>query len=472
MRRLSLRWALVLALTATAVLVSVLVTVVLVGVTRDATYASRQEALLADFRESTAPFSRAVTLSAPDSEWEDYGEVLPGRTLIFDLQGPRKAGDLEIADIPDSVLGALGPETTDLQFRRGTLNGDEVFFVGGVLPAGDEDQQPRLAVVTAYSLEPERRQLLQLVGAGVAIGGIAVALAIVLGLFLGTALTRPLRRLARMAQQVGDGAVPEPARSAFPDIDKVAGTLAESSRSLSVSMAQLARREQEARRLVGDVAHELRTPLASMAAVSEILADFRQATPEEQAAAVRITTDGTRRLSMLVAEVLELSRMEAGAARISVSRGRLLAALQEAVLDADPERSGYVELSCPRSLVLVTDFARVRTVVSNLLTNALRYGAAPIRVSAAERGGGIIITVQDHGPGIPADRREHIFERFTVLDPARRRPDSSGLGLAIARENARLLGGTLALAGTETGATFVLALPAPPASWTADAAMV
>ena len=106
-----------------------------------------------------------------------------------------------------------------------------------------------------------------------------------------------------------------------------------------------------------------------------------------------------------------------------------------------------------------TDPHRVRTILTNLISNALRHGEPPVRIVVEADDDAVRVRVSDDGPGIPAQDRDRVFERFVALDPSRRRTEGSGLGLAIARDNARALGGDLILVPSDTGAVFELTLP-------------
>ena len=327
----------------------------------------------------------------------------------------------------------------------------------GLLWADTEPGAPTVLLVTAYSLEAQRLQVIQLVMAALAIGGVALVGTGIAGFLLARTLTRPLRRMTEMARALGEGGAPEFSPSAFADINQVSTALHDSSQRLARSMAELARSEQDARRLVSDVAHELRTPLTSMTAVAEILEDFDQATDEERRIVMDVSARGTRRLTVLMEQLLELSRIDAGAATVAPAEVALGALVAEAVHLSDP--GGIAEVDVSAEQPVITDADRVRTIVANLVGNALRHGAPPIQVGALVSGGELVVTVHDHGPGVPAGREADIFERFVTLDAARHHPDSNGLGLAIARDNARLLGGELNLVPSEAGATFRLSIP-------------
>jgi two-component system sensor histidine kinase MtrB len=343
-----------------------------------------------------------------------------------------------------------------VRFLRVNETGGPTFTVGTVSSTLPKDPGARIAIVTAFSLAPERAQVQHLVSVAALIGVGAVLLAVIIAIWLGTLLTRPIRRLADRARHLGQDSATEPAlRSRFRDVDDVARALHESAASLNASIDELRRREGHARRLVSDVAHELRTPLTSMIAVSEILDDFADADPEDRDVAIGITRRGTDRLSALVNEVLELSRMDAGVRRVEPAPTDLSELLQDVVDLSAP--GADITLECPPGAVLQTDPSLLRKIVSNLVTNAVRHGNAPVSV-VATAGEVVRVRVADAGTGIAAADADRVFDRFTMLDGGRQDRDSTGIGLAIAREASRLLGGDLVLESSAP-TTFLLTLP-------------
>jgi two-component system, OmpR family, sensor histidine kinase MtrB len=124
--------------------------------------------------------------------------------------------------------------------------------------------------------------------------------------------------------------------------------------------------------------------------------------------------------------------------------------------------SDWVDADLPDGVVARLDPRRLDVIIANLVSNALRHGAAPVTVCARVRPDGLDIEVADRGPGLAPDVLPHVFDRFYKADTARARSEGSGLGLAIARENARLHGGDLTAANRDPdGAVFTLHLPRP-----------
>jgi len=455
-RRPTLRTAIALALVGSTIAVSVLVTGVVVFTAGRIVYESRQQGLLDEFSTTADALFTSISTGSPEDTWKYYAEILPGETVIIDLDSGRSAGELR----PDQVPDALGIDDShrsgDLTSLMTTLDGREVFFVSTVRDDLPQDPGARPAVITAYSMQPQQEQVRDLIVSGALLSGGVVVLVVLLERLLGGALTRPLRRLVNTAHAVGSGDGPPEWKPSFDDVDRVADALRLSSERLVDTIAQLRRREAESRQLVSDVAHELRTPLTSMMAVDELLDEDEEATTEERAVAAAVVRTGTRRLHTLIEHLLELSRLDAGVARVHRTTV-VLADLLADVIDATGV--DVVELSVSPDLRIRTDSSRLHTVGANLLTNASRHGRPPVTVRVHEDGDMLHIDVCDHGSGIAEPDAERVFDRFVTTDRSRSDGAGTGLGLAIARDNARLLGGELTLLPRSHGATFRVTLP-------------
>lgn len=453
---LSLRTVLVLVLVLSTALVSTMTATALVLAARANIYEARQNVLLDQFRDTTDTLIKQISAEDDSTTLQYRAQTLPGRTSIVDLASGRTHGALARRAIPSAISDGWSDPSGAVRFLRINSQGGPTFVVGTVSSTLPEDPGARVAIVTAFSLAPERAQVQHLVSVAALIGLGAVLLAVIIAIWLGTLLTRPIRRLADRARHLSQDSAAEPAlRSRFRDVDDVARALHDSAASLNASIDELRRREGHARRLVSDVAHELRTPLTSMIAVSEILDDFADADPEDRDIAIGITRRGTDRLSALVNEILELSRMDAGVRRVEPAPTDLGELLQDVVDLAAP--TAEIRIECPPGAVLQTDPSLLRKILSNLVTNALRHGKPPVSVIATTSEQ-VQVRVVDAGTGIAAADADRVFDRFTMLDGGRRDQDSTGIGLAIAQEASRLLGGDLVLEST-VPTTFLLTLP-------------
>jgi two-component system sensor histidine kinase MtrB len=213
------------------------------------------------------------------------------------------------------------------------------------------------------------------------------------------------------------------------------------------------------------MSHELRTPLTAITAVTEVLEEELDSEsggidPMIEPA-VRLVVSETRRLNDLVENLMEVTRFDAGTARLVLDdvdiADQITACIDaRAWLDA-------VELDAERGLHARLDPRRLDVILANLIGNALKHGGSPVRVSvrvAGERDAEIVIEVRDHGPGIPEDVLPHVFDRFYKASASRPRSEGSGLGLSIALNNAHIHGGDITAGNSpDGGAVFTLRLP-------------
>jgi signal transduction histidine kinase len=291
----------------------------------------------------------------------------------------------------------------------------------------------------------------------------AVALALVLGAALARQLTAPLRSLTQAARRLAArGAGTAPAGDAEQVEVRSRDEIGELGQAFNQMSASLAQQERLRRNLMADIAHELRTPLSVMRGDLEALLDgVYQPTPETLAS----LHEETLLLSRLVDDLRALALAEAGQLRLErrpADLGEMLAGVVEAFSLQAESQGQTIRLDLPPgSLAAEVDPQRVRQVVANLVSNALRHAAAPgsqIVVSAARKAGEIEVTVADDGPGIAADDLEHVFDRFWRGEKGR--SGGSGLGLAIARELVAAHGGRIwAESAQGQGTAFRFTLP-------------
>jgi signal transduction histidine kinase len=207
---------------------------------------------------------------------------------------------------------------------------------------------------------------------------------------------------------------------------------------------------------VAIASHELRTPATAVYGVLvTLLARDEQLDGDSRKEMLRVGVEQGERLRRLLEELLDLSRLDSRGVRVEPRPLVLASVLGEIVSDA-VATGGSVELDVADDLAVVADPLVLDRVLSNLLINAVRYGAEPITLSAEARDTFLRIAVEDSGEGVSEDLRPRLFERFARTDSAN---VGSGLGLAIARAYARAHGGDLVYNPGEKGARFELIIP-------------
>ncbi len=278
--------------------------------------------------------------------------------------------------------------------------------------------------------------------------------------WLARGMTAPLREMTRAAALMAGG---DYSRRVTATADDEVGRLARAFNSMADDISSADRQRRE---LVAMVSHELRTPLTAQRALLENLADGVVRDPET---ALRAALTQSERLSGLVTDLLDLSRIEGGAAPLALGPVHVAQLLDQVVAEPAAGREGVrVETTVePVDLVVTADEGRLAQVVTNLLDNAVRHSpeGGIVRVRAARAGQGRwVLEVTDDGPGIPAERSSDAFAPFGTLDPA---GGGTGLGLAIARWVCELHGGSIDLvrpAPGQVGTRIRADLPTEPGS--------
>jgi signal transduction histidine kinase len=225
--------------------------------------------------------------------------------------------------------------------------------------------------------------------------------------------------------------------------------------------------EEHARRLsdlkshfIALASHELRAPFAVMHGIIATLQHRDDTLPDEQVAGLRTALhEQSERTSRLLEQLLDLSRLDANAIPLERSRFSIRPRVQELVETAVGERKAEFEIDVPADLVVDADPEAFDRIVSNLVVNAVRYGRAPITISARQRDRHFRLSVEDCGGGVASEFVPHLFDRFSRADQA---TEGSGLGLSIAKSYAQAHGGELVYQSAHPhGARFELVLPRP-----------
>jgi signal transduction histidine kinase len=271
---------------------------------------------------------------------------------------------------------------------------------------------------------------------------------------LARGMTAPLRDMVRQATLLAAGETHEHVTATSRD------EVGELARAFNHMADELASADRMRRDLVANVSHELRTPISALHGVIENLLDgVQQPSPEVLTGLLAQVS----RLENLVAQLLDLSRLEAGVAVLERRAVAVRELVDDAVTAATLGRSSNVVVDVQPRLAVNGDPERLLQVLTNLLGNALRHSpeGVEVRVTAGAADGGIVIAVNDRGPGIRHHEVERVFERFYRTDGGRAAATGgAGLGLAIARWIVDLHGGSIRVDGDyRDGYRVLVALP-------------
>jgi signal transduction histidine kinase len=434
-------------------------------------------AALALFRPLDTLVRRAARDSLAQSLREETGDFTaiprgplgPGEgRLRAAMRGLRRTGaEVAVLDPGGRVIAATDPtprvwavaargaRRAGGREYRAVLGGVDPQVVAAIeLPVGG-----RRVVVAARRRLEDVEAVTGVVRRAFVVAGLAGLLVVVLtGVLLARRMSRRLKRLRDTAERVAQVG---PVAEFRPDDGR--DEIGDLSRTFGFMQRRLREQEQARRSFVATASHELRTPVASLQVMLDLLIGDLEARPpavDDARRQAKGAEEQAARLSQLAAELLDLSRIDAGVAlrREPVELGEVL---RSVVAELD------VRLAEQRRSVTIADGGgwasgdpdNVARILRILLDNALRHAPPPggVRAEVAVQDGRAGVAIADEGPGVPAEDRERIFARFARGRDAE--AGGFGLGLAIGRELARRMDGDLVLDDTAAGARFVLWLP-------------
>ena len=400
----------------------------------------------------------------PDQDALDRLRVAVGANTLVTYQNLRSV-DGTGTDLVTEALRIAVRTRNRLVTQRITANDRPWLLVGTpiMITAPDGARTPSgIEVYSVRDLIGVEQQIDGLARSAAVTAAFALPLAGLLALLAAGSVLRPVRKLRDTARRLAAGDLD--ARSPPHGADELAEltvTINEMAESVQTSMAAMRRMQADARRFAADVSHELRTPLSTLTAVVEVLATTADGMEPDARESAQMAITETHRLVRLVEDLMEVSRFDAGTAQPRVEEVDVAGAVRDCL-----RARGWldrVELVAPDGILARLDRRRLDVIVANLVGNALRHGAPPVRVHTSASREQVWIEVTDSGPGLPEHVLPHVFDRFYKADAARTRTPGSGLGLAIALENSRLHGGDLTAGNARGGgARFVLRLPRNP----------
>jgi len=318
-----------------------------------------------------------------------------------------------------------------------------------------------------YPLAAEQ-QTLTLIQRVLGLGaGMLVALVVFMTWWVTKQAVRPVRDAARVASRLAEGRLSERMKVRGNDeMATLARTFNEMAESLQRQITRMEELSRLQRRFVSDVSHELRTPLTTVRMASDVLFDARADFPPEVARSAELLSGQLDRFETLLADLLEISRIDAGAARLEFEEISLTDVVRDEVeAVSHPASRLGVELRVwvgEGAHIASIDRPRVGRIIRNLLSNAIEHAQEhPVDIAVASNGRAVAVVVRDYGIGLTPQQVDRVFDRFWRADAARARTmGGTGLGLSIALEDARLHGGKLEAWGRpDKGASFRLLLP-------------
>jgi signal transduction histidine kinase len=360
--------------------------------------------------------------------------------------------DSQPQSAPAAARYTLAARAVDGQPRAGTeaISGTRNAEVAVPLPAS----KPVWIAVFSESLSEVSDNVALIKRQILIAGGIALLLSLLAGFWAARAISRRLSRLERAAQRVARGDfVPIPVDSS--------DELGQLARTFNDMQRRLAELDQARKQFIANASHELRTPIFSLGGFIELL-DEEDPDPDARAEFVRTMREQIERLTKLTTDLLDLSKLDAGAMELVSGTVDLSELAKEISREfrpgADHHRSRLEVRTPERPALAEADPDRVRQIIRILLDNALNHTPEGTKVTVTttqDSGRAELIVSDEGGPGIDARSQARIFERFYTGDSA----GGSGLGLAIAREIAERMTGRLNVVSSRGFTAFILELP-------------
>ncbi|MER6536235.1 MtrAB system histidine kinase MtrB [Streptomyces sp. 900105755] len=382
----------------------------------------------------------------------------------------RASGQVDpTASVPDDLRTRINGNTTAAQSYTRIIYTD------------DKESQPALVIgkqvsdlnndpYELYYLFPltQEEKSLSLVKGTLATAGlfVVVLLGAIAWLVVRQVVT-PVRMAAGIAERLSAGRLQERMKvTGEDDIARLGEAFNKMAQNLQLKIQQLEDLSRMQRRFVSDVSHELRTPLTTVRMAADVIHEAREDFDPVTARSAELLADQLDRFESLLADLLEISRFDAGAAALEAEPIDLRVVVRRVVSGAAPlaERKGtrIRVVGDLQPVVAEADARRVERVLRNLVVNAVEHGEGKdVVVKLASAGGAVAIAVRDYGVGLKPGEATRVFSRFWRADPARARTTGgTGLGLSIALEDARLHGGWLQAWGEPGGGSqFRLTLP-------------
>ncbi len=385
-------------------------------------------------------------------------------------RGPRASGLVDwSASVPENLRDRIDGSTAAAQsYTRIVYNSDQPSQPGLVI--GKQVSDPNGEPYQLYYLFPltQEEKSLSLVRGTLATAGlfVVVLLGAIAWLVVRQVVT-PVRMAAGIAERLSAGRLQERMKvTGEDDIARLGEAFNKMAQNLQLKISQMEDLSRMQRRFVSDVSHELRTPLTTVRMAADVIHDARVDFDPVTARSAELLADQLDRFETLLADLLEISRFDAGAAALEAEPIDIREVVRRVVSGAEPlaERKGTLirVVGDQQPVVAEADARRVERVLRNLVVNAVEHGEGrDVVVKLAAAGGAVAVAVRDYGVGLKPGEATRVFSRFWRADPARARTTGgTGLGLSIALEDARLHGGWLQAWGEPGGGSqFRLTLP-------------
>lgn len=413
-----------------------------------------------------------------DSMYDPSSSVV-GVLLMRSIDQP--ASGVQILE-PQNGPTVLRELITD-ELRAQTSSSEALHWQSVAIPDSDGHESPGIIIgvqvtlpgageyelYSVYSLENEQQLLSLVTTVQNAAAAILLILLVALAIVLVRMVVGPIREASRNAQRIADGAFEVRMDERGDDeLAQLASSFNQMASSLDEQFTRLQRLSKVQQDFVSAVSHELRSPVTTIRMAGQLIYDKRTDLPASLQRSAELMQRQLVNLDAMLADLLEISRFDAGAMALNNQNVDLAEVVENVVEMAAPlarEDGVDVTIHADGDTFASVEHRRVERIIRNLLVNAIEHADdGTVRVDVVGNETAVAIRVVDTGIGISQEQADHVFDRFWRADAARvRKAGGTGLGLTIAREDAMLHGGEIRVWGIlGEGSSFLLILPREP----------
>lgn len=409
-------------------------------------------------QKNSTKFLKSVESISNSNDMFIYVVSYDGKTMYFKPSGDATSAQY-YSDQIKAVNEAMIKNNNESAYLR-IKNPDDskdVLAYGSVLTA--KGKSPMLVYIFS-PLWPVSSTIDILTNQLVYVTFISLLVACLISFYLSIRITRPIRTITRSAERLGQGEYGIVFRGGhYTEINNLADTLTQASIDLEKS-------DMLQKDLIANVSHDLRTPLTMIKSYAEMIRDLSGDNPEKRDQHLQVIIDETDRLNSLVGDLLSISRMQSGKMVLERSNFNLTQAA-ESIINTykimEIEEGYKLNFNCKVNFIVNGDEEKIKQVISNLFTNAIKFAGKDktVNVTLKRHGKYVLCKIEDHGVGIAKEELDHVWERYYRASSNMARPaEGSGLGLSIVKEILTLHKADFGVDSTEgKGTTFWFELP-------------
>lgn len=381
--------------------------------------------------KSNDKFLKTVESISNSNDMFIYVVSHDGSTMYFRPSGDSTSAQYYAEQI-ETINQVMLKENVDSAYKRiKSDDSKDVLAYGKLLT--NKEKEPMLVYIFS-PLYPVSSTINILTNQLIYVTCISLMVACLISFYLSIRITRPIRKITRSAERLADGEYGIVFKGGhYTEINNLADTLTRASIELEKS-------DMLQKDLIANVSHDLRTPLTMIKSYAEMIRDLSGNNPQKREQHLQVIIDEADRLNMLVGDLLSLSRMQSGKMVLHPSEFNITDAVESIIntYRIMEDEQGYTfRFNCSGSYVVNGDADKIKQVVSNLLTNAIKFAGEDktVIVTLKRRGKYVICRVEDHGIGIAPEELNHVWERYyRASSNMVRASEGSGLGLSIVKE--------------------------------------